>query len=86
MSGNLRAENYRDRQDSSLVKEDSGSPDSSADSQREQFRLRKLLVGDKSKHCNKVACSIYLNVILISMSCYDLFGLNFLVRGACTSS
>lgn len=67
MSGNLRAENYRERQDLSLVKEDGGSPDSSSDSQKEHLRLRSLLVGDKSKHCNKVACPIFLN------HCYDLF-------------
>jgi len=59
VSGNSRADNYPDRQDLPLVKDDGGSPGSSSDSQKEHLRLRKLLVGDKSKHCNKVARSIY---------------------------
>ena len=60
VSGISRAENLRECQELFLDK-DVGSPDSVSDSDRDHLRLRKLLVSDRSKHCNKVFCPIVFN-------------------------
>lgn len=54
VSGISTSENLLECQDSSLEKDDACNPASVSDCFRDHFRLRKLLVTDKSKHCNKV--------------------------------
>lgn len=56
-----RPKNLFDNQDLLLENVDGGSPECLTDSCKDHVRLRKLLVGEKSTTCNKVAASFLNN-------------------------